>query len=255
MIAFYRSFLTCGYDVYLLLDSESPVTECGGVRIVSIADHEAAANGYFDFTPIFKKPSRVVAWDKALYFFNRIARQYSHVWFFEDDVFIPTPGIIQQLDMRHAHADIVSRDNILNATGELHSWYWWKFIPRDLFPPPWSHSLVCAARLSRRLLACLDELVIHSGDWLHVDTAPKHTQVFRAPFIEFIFHLLALHNRMEIVTPRELAHITWRRDWQPEEISPRHLTHPVKDFEEHAEIRQRITRIGGMTQRAIHILP
>lgn len=241
VIAFYLSFVSLGYHVYILPDIGDTNAEIGGIQILSIPDSESAAAGYFEFCPTFRKPSRVIAWDKALYFFNRHATHYDHVWLIEDDVFIPSAQIIVQLDSRHPLADLVSRDHIINTTGELDSWYWWKFVPKNLFPLPWSHSLVCAVRLSRRLLSSLDHLIIQSGVWLHTSTAPSHDQAFRAPFIEFIFHLIALNSAMEIATPPQLSRITWRRKWQPDEISAHHFTHPIKDLAKHAELRQRLS--------------
>lgn len=237
IISFYRQFIDQGYHVYLLPDAGDKLTEISGIQIISIDDAVAAEAGYYDFTISFKKPSRAMAWDKALYFFSRIESEYEYVWFIEDDVFIPSERILQQIDLAHPTADLISKDNIINTTGELDSWYWWKYVPSDLLPPPWSRSLVCATRLSRKLLYCLDQLIITSGQMLHIDTAPLRSQPFRAPFIEFMFHTLSLARGLDIVTPKQLSHITWRREWKLNEISMDHITHPIKDFLLHEVIR------------------
>ena len=164
--------------------------------------------------------------------------EHKHVWFIEDDVFIPSVRTLHKIDLDHPTADLLSRDSIINTTGELESWYWCKFVPRDLLPPPWSRSLVCAARLSRTLLDSIDQLINTSGHMLHIDTAPTQSQPFRAPFIEYIFHTLALARGMDIVTPKQLSHITWRHDWNLYEISYNHITHPIKDFSQHEAIRR-----------------
>ncbi len=246
IINFYREFIGLGYAVYLLPDAGDSLQEIGGIQVISIDDADAFAAGYYDSSPSFKKPSRVVAWDKAFYYFNRINLQYDHVWFIEEDVFIPSAEIIQQIDLQHPSADLISRENIINTTGELESWYWWKYVPQDLLPLPWSRSLVCAARMSKRLLACIDQLVIASGHMLHVDTAPSRSQTFRAPFVEFLFHTIALAQGMKVTTPIELSNITWQRDWKLPEISSSRLTHPVKELWLHEEIRRQL--IGGGSQ-------
>jgi hypothetical protein len=242
---FYRSFLDLGYHVSFFPDHAPPEICAKDLDVVAIGEEAARAAGYFDFCPTFRRASRTVAWDKALFYFCRLNPKFSHVWFIEDDVFVPSTDIIKQLDQRYPDADVLSRDNIVNTTGETDSWYWWQFIPRDVFPLPWAWSLVCAARLSQRLLVNLDQLLRISGDWLHTDTAPVATQRYRAPFIEYIFHTLALSKGMSVATAAELNQITWRGTWLPHELKATAIAHPVKDQELHAAARARMAAAGS----------
>ena len=73
-------------------------------------------------------------------------------------------------------------------------------------------------------------------------------QTKQVPFIEYIFHTLALHNGFSIETPQEFQKIEFRHDWEKDGFDNQHLFHPVKDMRSHSAIRKRI--VGAESSEA-----
>ena len=188
---------------------------------------------------IEKKKNGCCAWDKALFFFNRLNVSHENVWFIEDDVFVPRPSVISKIDQTHQKADVVSTDFHVKRVGEEDKWYWWKYVPSQLVPEPWAHSMACAIRLSRGMLNIFDYFVqrnkitlpsinimqkIIRQDYIRRMYAPR-----KAFFHEYIFHTLALHNNLIIATAKEMQGIVWRHNWDISEMNVETLYHPIKE--------------------------
>ena len=93
---------------------------------------------------------------KSFVFFCYRDASYDNVWFIEDDVFVPNHEIILTIDQKYEKADIISADNVVNRYGvvdDQDGWPWWRLVPKNILPPPWAHSMVCAVRLSRNMLS------------------------------------------------------------------------------------------------------
>jgi len=245
-VDFYKGLEADGYDLFVFVDDPEFRPERDDVRYVLIDDWECANAGFYDFCPMFKKPSRACSWDKAAYFFARLhPARYEHVWLIEDDVFVPTLAAISALDRKYSEADIVSAPTTLNTSGEPQGWFWWRFVPADLLPLPWAKAMVCAVRLKPTVFALLDELVAR---WKSVYGGPEDRPVLLKEglpdsgpllFIEYVFHTLALHAGLSMVVAEELSGIVYRREWTIDEMTADHLYHPVKELDLQVEYRRR----------------
>ena len=168
-------------------------------------------NGYKNSSFLIK-PNGSIAWDKALYHFCVKDTSYDHVWFLEDDVFIPNNTIISTIDSKYPNADILSKSKIVNSTGEL-SWLWKQ--AKGQLPLPWMRSLVPAVRLSRSVLILVNRYVNKNKKLL---------------FIEFLFHTLAMHKKLHIEEILELEGILYKKNWSFMDIKQTCLYHPVKNI-------------------------
>ena len=241
-VDFYRGLEADGYDLFVFVDDPDFQPKRDDVRYVLIDDGECANAGYYDFCPMFLKPSRVCTWDKAVYFFARLNPvRYEHVWLIEDDVFVPTLGAISALDRKYPGADIVSADTTLNTTGNPQGWFWWKFIDADLLPLPWAMSLVCAVRLKTTVFDLLPALVDRWKARYGVPDGGPLDHERPLLYLEYVFHTLALHAGLSVVVAEELAGIRYRREWTLEEMAADCLYHPVKELDLQVEYRRRWT--------------
>ena len=258
LLVFYQKFHLLNYHVYFLVDDNHWQTEdVEGITFIQIDDYVCVEQGFYDLNPAILKDSKCSAWDKAVYFFSRSKTCYDHVWFIEDDVFIPAPESLVNIDARYGDADIISANNIVNSTGELKSWWWWQLVPENVFPLPWGRSMVCVVRMSKATLLAVGE-TLHQrrsemhGNWLRklfsgllkhlpVRTTDyaivRYLQYQKYPFIEYLFHTVALQHHLQIVAAEELSGIVWRKDWTVAEMNQQGLYHPVKDKDSHSLLR------------------
>ena len=230
LLDFYSKFAFQGYDVFCVVDDSSyEVIDDFGVRIIKIDEKFCVEKNYVNFNPVINKDPVVSAWEKALYYFSFIETGYKNIWFLEDDVFTPSTYPLINVDQKYQNADLVSASNYLNFDGAFDSWSWWGHIPKDILPLPWAHSMVCAVRLSGNLIMKLKEFIASIVS--HQEQKPPLL------FIEFIFHTLALHERLTVVAAEELSGITWRRQWESSDMNLFTLYHPVKQIELHNQFR------------------
>lgn len=224
LVAFYQRLAQEGYEVFVFVDDNTVAcARKDGVRFIQVDDGLCAGQGYQGFNPVITKPGAplVSAWDKALFYFGQVNRGHRQVWFVEDDVFVPRAGVFGEIDRAFQTADLLSEGNVVNTTGELESWAWWPMVPHSRLALPWAKSMVCAVRVSRRLLRIVAEYVTRHP------TAPK--------FIEYVFHTLALHHGLSVEVVKHLQGIAWRRDWTAAELNRDTLYHPVKSIAQQAE--------------------
>jgi len=217
------------YDVYIILDNlvcdtEKYTAAYPTLRFIQIPNQDCIHHGYIhsSYMPTSSLHfNEIISWDRALYYFTNVNREYDHVWFFEDDVFFYGEETILAIDQKVVDADLVCRDkNPEPAPGE---WGWfWPVITIE-FPPPYFHSPICAVRMSKTLLSCIADYVRQSK------------KLF---FIESMFPSIAhLHGLKYQVCGEEMETLYWRRDWTMEEFGKTQIYHPVKNLEEHARIR------------------
>jgi hypothetical protein len=226
-LAFLSTFR--GYDVYIILDNlEYDLRMCSNtyptLQFIQISNQDCIDHGYIhsSYMPTSSLHfNEIIAWDRALYYFTKVNREYDHVWFFEDDVFFYGEETILAIDQKVGDADLVCRDkNPEPAPGE---WGWfWPTITIG-FLPPYFHSPICAVRMSKTLLSCI-------ADYVQVNK-----KLF---FIEAMFASIAhLHGLKYQICDKEMETLYWRRDWKMEEFGKNQIYHPVKNQEEHARIR------------------
>lgn len=248
-VTFYESLIDLGYAVHVFVD-DSGFVPPGNSRVTFVKlDQRACIDaGYHSLSLAVtsSKPLPVSAWEKALFYFNRIDSSHGHVWFLEDDVFLPSREILAVVDSRYPAADLLCKRNRLNLSGELRSWPWWRIVPQKILPLPWASSMVCAARVSRALLAEVDSLLAMSGVPMEAAVALARAQGRPRPyfFIEFLFNTLALHKRMKVELPDALRTIGWRKEWSREDIISTQIYHPVKNLALQEEWRHSLAREG-----------
>lgn len=218
------------YDIYFICDTQDDLSEIKNkytnVNFFQIEDSICLENGYHK-SCIITMSKVVVAWDKALYYFIKLNNSYDYVWFLEDDVFIPTIDTISNMDRKYPDQDYLCPSNGLNESGQLNSW-WWPHINKKYtlneYKLPWSCSMVCAVRMSKKLLENLGERVNINKELL---------------FIETMFNTVASNARCSVVVCPELSTIVYSHNWRPEHIRPENLYHPIKDPNIQTQYRQK----------------
>lgn len=238
LLSHYQTFLRFGYDVYVVVDDIDFPFDEGQLQVVRVDDETCIKAGFRHLNPVIKTRSDCSAWDKAIYFLSHIKQDYAHVWLIEDDVFVPGGQALARMDNKYGEVDIIGREFILNASGEKSSWPHWQRIPQDLLPLPWARCLVCAVRLSQRVIQETSALVVAFNNHENLSPVGKVRDAFKrwsgetkprtSPFIEFIFHTTALHRGYPVVEAEELQGLRWRKDWSAANFDDSCLYHPIK---------------------------
>lgn len=271
-LEFYGTFPAAGFDVSVVVDDDAwRVDPPAGVTVVYVPDDQCVAAGYVDFNPAVVKPSHCSAWDKAMYHLTR--RHHGQglagrsaggdIWLVEDDVLLASARSLRDIDSRYRDVDIVSAENVIHHDRHDRTWPWIRFVPPALLPGPWAHSMVCAVRLSDRVIALVSDFIdshhralARGNGWkrglhrlaatLRIPPAVVESVAMpHYPFIEYIFHTLALHEGLSVRIADELATITWQQQWQPQALRADRLYHPMKAIARHPELRRWMVERGG----------
>jgi hypothetical protein len=235
LIEFYKKTIDENHELFIVVDdNQHKISEHDGINFIYLDDSICIHQGFTLFNTAIKKNgifSNCSAWEKALMFFCELNKTYDHVWFIEDDVFIPQSGLISEIDQQHPHSDLITNRHNINNDGSLGAWKWWQTFPREILPPPWAHSMVCAVRLSKKLLQVLSEFV------------KDHKNSMK--FIEYIFNTLALHNNLEIRTINNLSGIRGPRlPWTTFKLMRPHIFyHPVKSIDDQIKFRKELEEL------------
>ena len=213
------------YELYMVIDDNMIIYDdvIDNVNIIQIPDNICLRSNYYK-SSCWSNLKDIVAWDRALFYFNRVNTKYDHVWFMEDDVFIMGEYILRSVDEKHPDSDLLCAFHEINETGDVnHGWNHWVNVIHRI-GTPWAHSLVSCARLSNRLLKQIDKYV---GD--------RHLM-----FIEALFNTLALHNGYIVDNPCEIKDtITYDTKWDRDELDATKIYHPFKKMEDHIYIREK----------------
>ena len=187
------------------------------IYFIQIQDEECGKRGYINAASTLpKKPS---AWDKALYYFC-LKTTAAHVWFVEEDVFVPRPNILDEMNVRYPNTDLVTKQHV--SEKEDPGFYWW-FDAEEKMDRPYYRSLVCATRVSRKIF-----------DKVATMAKEKRTVCF----VETLFSTIAHHNQFSIVQAPELQTVIFRHDWTKETVHANGLFHPVKNTADHDIYRE-----------------
>jgi hypothetical protein len=222
------------YDIFIIIDdntttyNELKVDLSPNVHIVQIDNNICYDNEYTNCNSAVGFPE-IISWDKALYLICEIYTEYEHIWLIEDDVFLYNEEILLHIDnnLHYIGADLLTSTNDIMTHNDQNKWNeWWNHWVNiyDKIELPWSHSMVCACRISRKLL---DKVVEYKN---------KKGRLF---FIEAMFNTIALQNNLVVKNPVELSNIHWRTSWSKDEIDIKKLYHPIKNIEEHHSIRNK----------------
>jgi hypothetical protein len=219
------------FDVYIFSDElymqKEKYVITPTFKVISISDEKCRDANYINSnisdnqTHIKKNP---IAWDKMLYYLCEIKTEYDTVWVFEDDVFIPNFETILNLDKKYDNFDLVTPNNFLKSDTAL-DWHWQHIMPK--IDPPYYFSMVCACKLSDKMLNCVKEYV------------KTHQQLF---YIEVIFNTLAMQNNLNVTDALELKSVVWQGEWGMDEfiLLPNNVFHPKKNIEDYFHLRMEI---------------
>jgi len=206
------------YDTYVIIDDMSTAytSPYENVKYIQINDATVATAKMTDLNFMhFKK--HITAWERAVYYFAKQQTDYDYVWFCEEDVFFHSEKTLQNIDAQYPTSDLLSNKVSVNTTGERRSWLWPRF--QMHLPPPWYAAMICAIRMSRRLL---DRLIAY---------ADKYGSLC---YCEALFPTLAKQSGLLYDTPTEMHTVVFKHEWT--QTQPTHIYHPIKDVGRHAQL-------------------
>lgn len=221
---FYASLKNNNYDVYIFIDDNNyQILNSQGLNFIQIDTADSIQNGFHLFSGLITDCG---AWDKAIYYFSTFNTAYNFVWFIEDDVFIPNKDIIRLIDEKYLEEDVLCQDHTRNLDGDegMQGWMWWVHITKEVMPPPWGKSMMCASRLSSKLLKTVKNFISDNKN------ANK--------FIEYFFVTLASQNNLRVKPIPELKKIVYSHPWNSDDLSHTELIHPIKDLSLHTGYRK-----------------
>jgi hypothetical protein len=212
----YRVFITIDDPAYTIPEYD------GVLPIINIPAAEAEAHGYKSTVAWFN--NKACSRDKALYYFARVYTEpYKHIWFLEEDVFVPTTTTIPDLDAKYPDGDLLSASNEIVHT--LRRDWWWPHISRQVrIPPPYGKSMICAIRVSPRLMSAIR------------DYAARYLNLFMD---ESFFNTMSIQAGLATLTPPELSTIKYQHTWKKSDINPTYLYHPIKSIETQFAFREK----------------
>jgi hypothetical protein len=218
------------YDLYMVIDDPNAVIDpelYPNIHIIYVADEMCRKHNYYKSSS-WTNLKDIVAWDRALCYFNQINQKPENIWFLEDDVFLMNEQILIKMDQDSPNADLLCPFHEVNLTGDIRAgWNHWVNVIHRI-GTPWAHSLISISRLSRRLLDRIDEYL-----------NDRHLMI-----IEALFNTLAMHHGYEIQNPPELATtITYNDRFDYDAIDETKVYHPIKKIEDHSMIRDKYTRV------------
>uniref|UniRef100_A0A6C0B0B7 Nucleotide-diphospho-sugar transferase domain-containing protein n=1 Tax=viral metagenome TaxID=1070528 RepID=A0A6C0B0B7_9ZZZZ len=242
------------YDIFVSINDNSyilPDYDNSAITVIKLDDNQVGNAGYFNSNNNMRY--KVCSRDKAFYYFNRISNtNYKHIWFIEEDVFIPTTKTISDIDSKYPEGDFMSNsyfivDNDINNLNNFaninkqapfiqydktnkfyQSWAFEDLHFKDFLQFPWLKGMTCAIRVSMNFLKMIDIF------------ASKYKILLMD---EVLYPTLSLHNNLSIVNPVELSSIVFTRDfnkddiirnnfyWNYDDIRPDYLFHPIKDLD------------------------
>lgn len=213
---FYTTFNKEHYDLYFIIDNNNydtrEIVKKYDCKFIQIEDKVVLSNNYYGINYLISKS--VTSWDKAVYYFTKINKDYEYVWFLEDDVFVPDNKTIYNIDLKYPDFDLLSEGNVPNLNGKSDYWHWKHAV--NQIKLPWFSSMVCAIRVSKKLLEEVENLVFKKKKLL---------------FLEFMFNTLCNHANLKQFSPKELEFIIYRRTYKKENILETHLYHPIKNID------------------------
>lgn len=227
-VLFLKNFSN-NYDIYMVIDDNTIIysnpnpNPNPNIQIIQITDNECRQNNYYN-SSVASNLKDIIAWDKALYYFNRLNnKKYDNIWFLEDDVFIWREEILIKMDTTYPTSDLLTSFHEINETGDIYNgWNHWVNVIHRI-GTPWGHSLICCSRLSSRLLKQIDNYIIDRP----------------LLFIEALFNTLAIHHNYIIDIPQELSCITYDVKWNETTIIDKNkIYHPLKQMNLHRQIRE-----------------
>ena len=211
---FCEDLIMDGYEIYVTIDDNEycEPEHNPKIQIIKLNNKNCEDEGFKSTVSWLNE--KACSRDKALYYFCKINKKCSHVWFIEEDVFVPTSLTIKLIDEKYLTGDLLSAKHMIK-NDKIENWHWGLIFRQTSLQLPYARSMICAIRVSDKLLRCIEKY------------ADENKNLFMN---EALFNTIALHNSLEIIQPTELAGIVWRYDWQINEINKFCLYHPIKNI-------------------------
>lgn len=211
---FCKKLKNVNYDIYICIDDDNYVIPNYDkiIPIIKI-NKKICENAGFKSSVLWLN-NTACSRDKALYYFCKNNIDYNFLWLIEDDVFIPKIDTIKNIDIKYKNNDLLCSGNDIIYEKQT-GWHWDHINSQIKIPPPYSTSMICAIRISKKLLACIKNYV------------KKYNNLFMD---EALFTTLALQANLDVVNPIELSTILYRNEWQIWDIKKEYLYHPIKDI-------------------------
>ena len=238
------------HKVYVCIDDNNHKVDWEGVEIIQMDENIPHQAGYhsmhLDKFPKFYNKS--ISREKAHYYIHKNL-DTNHVWFIEEDVFIPRHDLLKQIDDEFKDSDLLIRDI---QTIETHpNWPHWNGPTGDEFDIIHSNgtwlsgekisnkdlkrSMIASVRVSKKFVECMDMyLHDHNRIGLFMDECCIPT-------------LAHLYN-LKIDCPKELGYILWRDGEQKDneyiifpyskdKVNENMMYHPIKDLKRQITLR------------------
>lgn len=223
---FAKTLKSSEYDVYILIDSnEYFIPEYDGViPIIKINSKVCESHGFKN--TLYYCENKAFSRDKALYYFTVSKIPFKYLWMIEEDVFIPNTTIIPSIDAKYPGYDLLCKANkITSRVTQPNDWHWSKIKTNIFTQLPWACSLVCAIRITPKLLGAI----------------AKYARMFNTLFLdEALFNTIAIHNGLSIRAIEELSRLEFNKRWNIDEFSHKYLYHPIKNIQDQLFIRKHL---------------
>lgn len=213
-------------------------------NIISIEDKTCFETGYINCMITGKQVNTVlsktpIAYDKMLYYFCEQNKEVDFIFCFEDDVFIPSIEVIENLINNYSNYDLVTPNNF-KKEDKVMDWHWKNVV--DKIEAPYYYSMVSAIGISRNLFNCIQEYV------------SKNNTLF---FTEVMFNTLAMQNNLNVTDCFEFKSVVWLGDWNLDEflLLPNNVFHPKKDLQSYGYYRALIEKKRNSKYKPKNKLP
>jgi len=221
------------YDVFVIIDDNSHdyVSTNEKITYAQVSHEDCINNGFKGINFLFRDPT---GWEKSLYYFTHVKKDYDRVWFLEEDVLFASEKLLLDIDGANG-GDLLTAPYKKSLDGKTDEdgdeWLWHKITVA--FDPPYYHGMVCANRMSKALLEAIDSY------------AREHSLFF----LEALFPTLCHAKGLKHDTPSQMETVLWKMDYDIDTFTKDKMYHPVKDLSQQDVIRKRLSTIGGRRKR------
>ena len=217
------------YDIYVVTDNNKYDynliynTTYPNIRFVQVSDQDCEKHFFINSNSTHAGFNKIIAWDRAFYYFAIENTKYDNVWFIEDDVFLFNEETIQNVDAKYESSDLLTQKYDTSQTGKDIDWVW-HMLTMNL-EPPYYCAMCCAIRMSNNMFGHLNDYV-----------KKNKTLVFT----EALIPTLAKTHNLQYDIPDELRTIEHVRAWNENELNRTNLFHPIKNMDIHTIVRNRL---------------
>jgi len=221
------------YDVFVMIDDNSHdyVSTNEKIKYAQVSHDSCMETGFLGINFLFHNPT---GWEKALYYFSNVMKDYDRVWFIEEDIFFDSEKTLLDIDAAHPTSDLLMAPCEENKDGNKSTWLWEKV--NVAFDPPYYHGMVCISRMSKKLLEGIHKY------------AKENKTLF---FLEALFPTICHKEGLARESPPQLETVVWKMEYDLDFFKKDKVYHPVKKMEDHDAIRKRLSMGGGGARKRV----